>query len=143
MGSCNYTYRCKLCLEQVTRLLLRVHSSNQLLYSLFSDLKEEGLFRKSGHIGRQRLLREKLDAGENLCVELERDVYSAHDVASLLKIFLGELPEPLLSEKHYSAHLQVPGEYIISVIISTPNPPTTLQRTSTRPGECLISECRK
>lgn len=75
-----------------------------------SDLQEEGLFRKSGHIGRQRLLREKLDAGEDLCVELERDVYSAHDVASLLKIFLGELPEPLLSEKHYSAHLQVPGE---------------------------------
>ncbi|KAK2148368.1 hypothetical protein LSH36_501g07006 [Paralvinella palmiformis] len=72
-----------------------------------SNLKQEGLFRKSGHIGRQKLLKEKLQNGEDVKMELESGIYSAHDCASVLKALLSELQEPVLTEKHYPAHCQV------------------------------------
>lgn len=75
-----------------------------------SDIGQEGLFRKCGHIARQRVLREKLNAGEDLREELDQGVYSAHDCTGVLKSFLGEMPEPLLTERHYLAHCQVPGK---------------------------------
>lgn len=36
--------------------------------------------------------------------------YSVHDCASVLKGFLAELPEPLLSDLHYPAHCQIAGK---------------------------------
>ena len=80
------------------------------LMFLTSDLKQEGLFRKSGHIGRQKLLKEKLQNGEDVKMELESGIYSAHDCASVLKALLSELQEPVLTEKHYPAHCQVTGQ---------------------------------
>ena len=81
-----------------------------------AGLQQEGLFRKSGHIGRQRVLRDHIESSAEMGVEvvhaeLHSALYSPHDVASLLKSFLGEMPEPLLTEKHYVAHFQVPGKY--------------------------------
>jgi len=37
--------------------------------------------------------------------------YSAHDCANLLKAFLSELPEPLLSERHASVHVLAVGMF--------------------------------
>ncbi|KAK2162826.1 hypothetical protein LSH36_91g08017, partial [Paralvinella palmiformis] len=66
-----------------------------------TNIKQEGLFRKSGHLGRQKLLREKLHSGDDVKSELQSGVYCAHDCASVLKAFLSELPEPILTERHY------------------------------------------
>jgi len=71
------------------------------------NLQQEGLFRKSGQLTRQNRLREILDAGEDVTSELNEGVFSAHDVASLLKAYLAELPEPILQERYYEAYCQV------------------------------------
>ena len=83
-------------------------------YSIFHliGLAEEGLFRKSGHASRQRQLQDSVATVshmEALEHELENGVYTAHDCASIIKIFLRELPEPLLTNKHYVAYCQIPG----------------------------------
>lgn len=39
---------------------------------------------------------------------------NCNDVATLLKMFLGELPEPLLTHKHFHAHLKIAGEYKVT-----------------------------
>ena len=68
------------------------------------------MFRKSGHLSRQKVLKEKLlSGGANLEEELETGLYSAHDCANMLKSLLSELPEPLLTERHYRVYQQVPG----------------------------------
>jgi len=73
------------------------------------NLKTEGIFRKSGNIARQRELKVLLDTGSDLCLGGGGPHnFSAHDCANVLKSFLGELPEPLLQEKYYGAHCQVP-----------------------------------
>lgn len=82
------------------------------LYKL-SDIRTEGLFRKTGNFARQRLLKEWLISGTDL--GLDHGTFSPHDCATVLKNFLGELPEPLLTEKHYQAHLQVVGKLIPDV----------------------------
>ena len=71
-------------------------------------MSQEGLFRKSGQFSRLKTLREKLNAGEDVGTELETGTYSAHDVASLLKQYLAEFPEPLMLEKFYPAYCQIP-----------------------------------
>lgn len=40
-------------------------------------------------------------------MELEQAGFSAHDCATVFKGFLAELPEPLLTDAHYPAHLQI------------------------------------
>ncbi|CAH1783050.1 unnamed protein product [Owenia fusiformis] len=70
------------------------------------NLKQEGLFRKTGHIGRQRKLKENLLS--RTALDLDSGHYNAHDCASVLKSFLGDLPEPLLTENHYAAYCQIP-----------------------------------
>lgn len=51
-----------------------------------------------------KMLREALHRGEDVAKILAVGSFSAHDCASLLKAFLSELPEPLLSERHFSVH---------------------------------------
>lgn len=72
------------------------------------NLRLEGLFRKSGQLSRQRTLRDRIEMGESLESELETGMYTGHDCANLLKALLGELPEPLLTEKHFSIYLKLP-----------------------------------
>mmetsp|Transcript_30860 Transcript_30860/g.80744 ORF Transcript_30860/g.80744 Transcript_30860/m.80744 type:complete len:632 (+) Transcript_30860:241-2136(+) len=60
-------------------------------------MDEEGLFRKAGHVGRIKALRKRCEeSGGTLDFEGSR----AHDVAALLKQFLRETPEPLLTSQY-------------------------------------------
>ncbi|XP_036404244.1 rho GTPase-activating protein 19 [Megalops cyprinoides] len=77
----------------------------QLIEFLSKNLHVEGLFRVPGNSLRQQALREMLNAGVD--VHLEAGDYHPNDAATLLKAFLGELPEPLLTHRHYHAHLKI------------------------------------
>ncbi|XP_072526466.1 rho GTPase-activating protein 19 [Salminus brasiliensis] len=77
----------------------------QLIEYLGKNLHVEGLFRVPGNSIRQQALREMLNSGAD--IDLETGDYHPHDVATLLKAFLGELPEPLLTHRHYHAHLKI------------------------------------
>lgn len=73
------------------------------------SINKEGLFRKSGHLGRQRMLRDKINFGGAGCIsaDLKAGLFTVHDCANVLKQFLGELKDPVLSGRHYLAHCQV------------------------------------
>lgn len=73
----------------------------------FTDLVQEGIFRRSGKMTRQQELKNLLMTGCPL--QLEDGQFSVHDCASVLKNFLAQLPEPLLTEAHYPAHCQIAG----------------------------------
>ncbi|KAJ3125379.1 hypothetical protein HK098_000326 [Nowakowskiella sp. JEL0407] len=60
------------------------------------DLKAEGIFRKSGNIRRLKMLTESLDR-DPLAIDLKDD--NPIQIAALLKKFLRDLPEPLLTYK--------------------------------------------
>ncbi|XP_030628099.1 rho GTPase-activating protein 19-like [Chanos chanos] len=77
----------------------------QLIEYLGRNLHVEGLFRVPGNSLRQQALREMLNSGVD--IDLETGDYHPNDVASVLKAFLGELPEPLLTHRHYHAHLKI------------------------------------
>ncbi|XP_063432018.1 rho GTPase-activating protein 19-like isoform X1 [Mytilus trossulus] len=69
------------------------------------NITTEGLFRKTGNVARQRLLKQWLSDGS--LTSLDDGTFSHHDCATVLKNYLGELPDPLLTEKNYEAHLQI------------------------------------
>ncbi|KAJ8418123.1 hypothetical protein AAFF_G00138320 [Aldrovandia affinis] len=77
----------------------------QLIEFLSKNLHVEGVFRVPGNSIRQQALREMLNNGVD--IDLETGGYHPNDVASVLKAFLGELPEPLLTHRHYHAHLKI------------------------------------
>uniref|UniRef100_A0A4X2LLF9 Rho GTPase-activating protein 19 n=1 Tax=Vombatus ursinus TaxID=29139 RepID=A0A4X2LLF9_VOMUR len=77
----------------------------QLIEYLHKNLRVEGLFRVPGNSVRQQVLRDALNNGAD--VDLESGEFHSNDVASLLKMFLGELPEPLLTHRHFHAHLKI------------------------------------
>nr|CAB3222843.1 rho GTPase-activating protein 19-like [Phallusia mammillata] len=78
----------------------------QLTDFLGKNLTKEGLFRKPGNSVRQNQLITALSTG--VCIDFNRSKFQAHDVASVLKTFLGQLSEPLLlPSKHFNAHLQI------------------------------------
>lgn len=81
--------------------------SRSIFLSHRSDLHVEGLFRVPGHSLRQAALREMLNAGAE--IDLETGDFHPNDAATLLKAYLGELPEPLLTHRHYHAHLKIGG----------------------------------
>ncbi|XP_062129245.1 uncharacterized protein LOC133841010 [Drosophila sulfurigaster albostrigata] len=72
---------------------------------LEKNLTQEGIFRKTGAVSRQNELR--LHIQQDKPLELEQSEFSAHDCATVFKSFLAELPEPLLTDAHYPAHLQI------------------------------------
>ncbi|XP_008571434.1 PREDICTED: rho GTPase-activating protein 19 isoform X2 [Galeopterus variegatus] len=77
----------------------------QLIEYLHKNLRVEGLFRVPGNSVRQQILRDALNNGTD--IDLESGEFHSNDVATLLKIFLGELPEPLLTHRHFHAHLKI------------------------------------
>nr|XP_057914511.1 rho GTPase-activating protein 19-like [Doryrhamphus excisus] len=77
----------------------------QLIEYLSKNHHIEGLFRVPGHSLRQAALREMLNAGAE--IDLETGDFHPNDAATLLKTYLGELPEPLLTHRHYNAHLKI------------------------------------
>lgn len=86
-----------------------------VVYQLIEYLKKEsnivveGIFRRTGSLNRQQELRNLLNQGATL--DLDGGPYSLHDCASVLKSFLAELPEPLLTEAHHSAYCQLAEKY--------------------------------
>ena len=44
---------------------------------------------------------------QGIPLNLEEDEFSVHECAAVLKNFLANLPEPLLSDAYYRAHCQV------------------------------------
>ncbi|KNC24180.1 hypothetical protein FF38_02185 [Lucilia cuprina] len=72
---------------------------------LEKNLQQEGIFRKTGSASRQNDLRAQIQNDKPL--ELETAGYSAHDCATVFKGYLADLPEPLLTDAHYPAHLQI------------------------------------
>ena len=79
-----------------------------LLALVQSDLQVEGLFRVPGNSVRQQTLKDLLNSGVD--VDLGSGDFHPNDVATLLKAFLGELPEPLLTHRHLHAHLKIAGD---------------------------------
>ncbi|XP_050099924.1 rho GTPase-activating protein 19 isoform X3 [Anopheles aquasalis] len=69
------------------------------------NISQEGIFRKTGSLARQGELKNLLVQGNTL--PLDQGDYTAHDCASVLKNFLSELSEPLLTELYYPAYRQV------------------------------------
>uniref|UniRef100_A0A3Q3WEE8 Rho-GAP domain-containing protein n=1 Tax=Mola mola TaxID=94237 RepID=A0A3Q3WEE8_MOLML len=63
-----------------------------------NGMHQRGLFRLCGSVLRTNQLRQGWDCGEGVDLEHEEDV---HTVASLLKLFLRELPTPLVPEPYY------------------------------------------
>lgn len=76
-----------------------------LIEFLKRHVNKEGLFRVSGSKKRQEELKDLIDKEEN--VEFDSGRFTPHDVASVLKIFLGDLPEPLLTQAPQNAYLQI------------------------------------
>ena len=74
-----------------------------------TDVKQEGLFRKAGNVDRQRLLCDHLNTGE---MQLDLREFTVHDCATVMKSFLGDMPEPLLVEKYCTAYRQVAGQQL-------------------------------
>ncbi|XP_062869878.1 uncharacterized protein zgc:153345 [Trichomycterus rosablanca] len=64
---------------------------------LSRHLHTEGLFRKTGSLGRIRTLRSELENGERIFLPPRDALLQPCDVASLLKQFLRELPAPLIA----------------------------------------------
>lgn len=77
----------------------------QLIEFLSKNLQVEGLFRVPGNSVRQQALREQLNSGS--AVDWSSGDFRPNDAASLLKSLLGELPEPLLTHRHFHAHLKI------------------------------------
>ncbi|XP_069467686.1 rho GTPase-activating protein 19 isoform X2 [Ambystoma mexicanum] len=77
----------------------------QLIEYLHKNLRVEGLFRIPGNSNRQQILKDLLNSGAD--IDVDSGEFHPNDVATLLKMFLGELPEPLLTHRHYHAHLKI------------------------------------
>ena len=71
----------------------------------------EGLFRVPGNSTRQQNLRDALNSGVE--IDLDSGEFHSNDVATVLKMFLGQLPEPLLTHKHFHAHLKISGKQLL------------------------------
>ena len=77
------------------------------IYDLpLTGLQHEGIFRRNGKVKQQQelmsLIKEKSDV--DITEILNSNLYSVHEVATVLKNFLAEMPEPLLIESYYPLH---------------------------------------
>ena len=82
----------------ISKLILSLHNAH--------DLREEGLFRKTGGITRQRELKQQILDDCSLCL----NPYTTHDRASVIKHLLSDIPEPLLMTRHFEAFRQALGQ---------------------------------
>jgi hypothetical protein len=69
------------------------------------DIIQEGIFRKTGSTSRQLELRNLISLG--ITVDLEANRFTVHDCCSVLKKFISELPEPLLTESHFELYRKI------------------------------------
>ncbi|XP_025416774.1 rho GTPase-activating protein 19 isoform X2 [Sipha flava] len=69
------------------------------------NVKQEGIFRRNGSINRQQELKALLNQGQTL--DLYNCQFTVHDCATVLKSFLAEQPEPIMTEAFYPAYCQI------------------------------------
>lgn len=82
---------------------------------LSGRLDLEGLFLVNGNAERVEWLRQRYDSGEEVDLEKEADLASA---VSLLRLFLQELPEPIIPAGMQSHILQLyQGMFILVILI--------------------------
>ncbi|XP_053201603.1 rho GTPase-activating protein 19-like isoform X2 [Panonychus citri] len=81
---------------------------NQLIDFIAQDsnIVQEGIFRRCGSLVRQQELKSKLTRGTK--VNLEDGQYNVHDCANVLKTFLSELSQPLLTDIFYKINCEIP-----------------------------------
>ncbi|XP_055390348.1 uncharacterized protein LOC129619229 [Condylostylus longicornis] len=68
------------------------------------NLKQEGIFRRTGAVSRQNELRNLMNQHKDFNLD---ENFSVHDCATVYKGFLADLHEPLLTDAHYPAHCQI------------------------------------
>lgn len=73
------------------------NAMTEYVHFLITGMHHRGLFRLCSSVARTRQLRQRWDHGEKVDLEHEGDVPT---VASLLKLFLRELPTPVVPEPH-------------------------------------------
>lgn len=71
------------------------------------DVMQEGIFRRNGSVTRQQELKALLNQGQTL--NLYNGQFTVHDCATVLKSFLAEQPEPIMTEAFYPAYCQISG----------------------------------
>lgn len=71
-----------------------------------SALETEGIFRRSASLTKIKQLKEVANRGENLIFE------DPHQAAALLKTFLRELKEPLLTYELYDEIVHFQSKYV-------------------------------
>jgi hypothetical protein len=79
------------------------------------DMSIEGIFRKNGNIRRNKELAEKIDAKET---EVDLSKENPVQVAALLKKFLRDMPDPLLTFKLYNIFLASQSKSSIDEVLS-------------------------
>ncbi|XP_007949830.1 rho GTPase-activating protein 6 [Orycteropus afer afer] len=79
-----------------------VFSLTLMLFAQHTGLQTVGIFRVGSSKKRVRQLREEFDRGIDVSLEEE---HSVHDVAALLKEFLRDMPDPLLTRELYTAFI--------------------------------------
>ncbi|KAH3901547.1 GTPase-activating protein LRG1 SCDLUD_003044 [Saccharomycodes ludwigii] len=70
------------------------------------DMSVEGVFRKNGNIKRLRLLTEEINSNPTTMPDLSKE--NAVQLSALLKKFLRELPDPLLTFSLYDLWIKIP-----------------------------------
>jgi hypothetical protein len=99
-------------------------------FLLVTDVAAEGIFRISGSKKRQDELKHLLDKD----IEINFNTFTEHDVASILKYFLAELPEPITTSAHIKVHMQIGGEpykhslFLLLISINVWLPPKKVNR---------------
>uniref|UniRef100_A0AAR5Q4J4 Rho-GAP domain-containing protein n=1 Tax=Dendroctonus ponderosae TaxID=77166 RepID=A0AAR5Q4J4_DENPD len=69
------------------------------------NLTVEGIFRRTGSLERQNELKTSLLQG--IAINLEDSVFTVHDCASVLKGFLADLPEPVITDIQFPLYCQI------------------------------------
>jgi hypothetical protein len=75
-----------------------------------NNIEQIGLFRKTGNLQKQKVLKERLNRG--VPMDLDKREFSVHECASVLKSFLSELPEPLLTDSNTPSIVKVANTII-------------------------------
>lgn len=90
-------------------LYYAVSFCNCLKHKSSTALETEGLFRRSGAAAVVKSVQERFNKGEEVNFVLETDV---HIAAVIIKTFLRELEEPLMTFELYDEIIQFQGVFI-------------------------------
>ncbi len=78
-----------------------------------TGIDTEGIFRISGNKERVAGLKDAFDRGEE--VDFIKEKTNPNDISSLFKMFLRELPEPILTYEKYEKWLELHGNPFVTL----------------------------